>query len=1070
MAGSKVVNDRSSKRRIALLLGGTALVAVATFGPAVAADSTWTGTGGASWGAGANWDTNPAAPTTADRALLTGAGGGNQPTVFGGNNFSVGGVSMTGANTLTIQAGGTLNVVTSGGQSGLFTMSAGTLAGGGNLNVDTFTIAGGTATGVTITAGTAFNLTGGSVSAILAGAGALNASGAVTLSGVNSYTGGTTISGGQLTLGNAGALGNSSNSLTMTGGVLDLGGFVVTQNGGLLLQGGTVQDGSLNSSANFALQSGTVDASLSGASAVSKTTSGTVMLNAANGYTGGTTISGGQLTLGNAGALGNSSNSLTMTGGVLDLGGFVVTQNGGLLLQGGTVQNGTLSSSASFALQSGTVNASLSGAGAVSKTTSGTVTLTAANGYTGGTMISAGAVNVQNGAALGSGAVAVASGAALEVQGGITITNALTLNGTGASGGGALRNVSGANAYAGAITLAANTRMNSDAGTLTLSGGITGAFDLTIGGAGNGAITGTIDGTVTSLTKDGTGTFTLAGNNTYSGATTVNGGTLAVQGSLASSAVVVNGGGVLTGTGVVGATQINAGGALAAGDGTPGASMTLSSLALQAGAQYLVSINPTTSSFANVTGNATLGGATVGATFASGSYVEKRYTILTAGSITGSFDPTTVSTNLPSNFKTVLSYDATHAYLDLSLAFVAPSGIGLSVNQQNVANAITNYFDTNAAIPLVFGGLTPAGLTQLSGEIGSAPQQATFDAMGQFLGVMTDPFIVGRGGFDGGPSAYAGENLAFAATGADRSKRERDAYATMYAKAPVAPSFEQRWSVWTAGFGGSQKTDGNTIIGSNNTTSNLYATAVGADYRMSRDTMVGFALAGGGTSFTIAGNLGGGRSDLFQAGAYFRHAIGPAYVTGALAYGWQDIVTDRTVTVAGADRLRAEFNANAYSGRLEGGYRVVAQGFGWTPYAATQFTTFDLPAYAEQAVAGSNQFALAYNSKSVTDTRTELGLLADKAFVQTDGIVKLRSRVAWAHDFNPGRAAGATFQTLPGASFVVNGASVASDSALLTGAIEKVWRSGWSAAGIFEGEFSNATRFFAGKGVVRYAW
>lgn len=56
---------------------------------------------------------------------------------------------------------------------------------------------------------------------------------------------------------------------------------------------------------------------------------------------------------------------------------------------------------------------------------------------------------------------------------------------------------------------------------------------------------------------------------------------------------------------------------------------------------------------------------------------------------------------------------------------------------------------------------------------------------------------------------------------------------------------------------------------------------------------------------------------------YLRHVTGPSYISAALAYGWQDITTNRTVTVAGADQLRAEFNANAWSGRIEGGYRFV---------------------------------------------------------------------------------------------------------------------------------------------------
>ena len=62
---------------------------------------------------------------------------------------------------------------------------------------------------------------------------------------------------------------------------------------------------------------------------------------------------------------------------------------------------------------------------------------------------------------------------------------------------------------------------------------------------------------------------------------------------------------------------------------------------------------------------------------------------------------------------------------------------------------------------------------------------------------------------------------------------------------------------------------------------------------------------------------------------------------------------------------------------------------------AGQFTTFDLPAYAEQAIAGSNNFALSYNSKSVTDTRNELGLRADKSFAVQDGILTLHGRAAW---------------------------------------------------------------------------
>jgi autotransporter-associated beta strand protein len=573
------------------------------------------------------------------------------------------------------------------------------------------------------------------------------------------------------------------------------------------------------------------------------------------------------------------------------------------------------------------------------------------------------------------------------------------------------------------------------------------------------------------------GKETLSGVNTYTGATSINGGTLNITGSIASSALTsVNAGGTLTGTGTVGNTTVASGGIFAPGNGTPGSSMTVAgNLAFQSGALYLVQVNPSTSSFANVTGTANLNGA-AGAAFLTGNYIARQYTILTAaGGVNGAFSSFD-TLGIPAGFTASLGYDAHDVFLNLTLGFSPPTA--MNINQRNVANALTDFFNRTGGIPAVFGTLTSAGLTQLSGELATGSQQTTFDAMGLFMGLLTDPFIAGRGdpvsaGAGATPFAAEDEALAYASNGKPRSKSERDAYAAIYRKAPPPPAdpFTQRWSVWAAGYGGSQTTDGNTALGSNNTRSSIGGVAVGADYRFSPYTIAGFAIAGGGTNFSVNG-LGSGRSDLFQAGAFVRHNVGAAYITGALAYGWQDITTDRTVTVAGTDLLRANFNANAYSGRVEGGYRFVTpwMAMGITPYAAAQFVTFDLPAYAEQVIAGANTFALTYASKSVTDTRSELGLRSDKSFAMPNGIFTLRGRAAWAHDFNTDRSITPTFQTLPGASFVVNGAAHAPDSALVTASAEMKWLNGFSLAGTFEGEFSNVTASYAGKGVVRYAW
>jgi uncharacterized protein with beta-barrel porin domain len=114
--------------------------------------------------------------------------------------------------------------------------------------------------------------------------------------------------------------------------------------------------------------------------------------------------------------------------------------------------------------------------------------------------------------------------------------------------------------------------------------------------------------------------------------------------------------------------------------------------------------------------------------------------------------------------------------------------------------------------------------------------------------------------------------------------------------------------------------------------------------------------------------------------------------------------------------------------------------------------------------------ALSYGGKSATASRSELGVRTDKSFPVKDGIFTLRGRFVWAHDFNPDRNIAATFQTLPGASFVVNGAAQAQNAALTTASAEMKWLNGFSVAATFEGEFSDVTESYAGKGVVRHAW
>ncbi|MGJ5204665.1 autotransporter outer membrane beta-barrel domain-containing protein [Bradyrhizobium sp. HKCCYLR20261] len=804
---------------------------------------------------------------------------------------------------------------------------------------------------------------------------------------------------------------------------------------------------------------------------------GLLVLGGANVTLAGVTFTGTTATGGNGGAGGSAQNTAPAgNGGDGGTGG--AGNNGGASGGGGAGGSGGNTGTQGTAGTAGASFGDGGGGGGGSGTTNSNFYTINNNGGTGnagggtGGRGGDGVTNNQGSQGPGAdggygGAGGAARGGAIYVDAGATLTildspisGAAVTGGTGGSAGVGQgpSSFNGTNGAAG-VGAGAAIYLGGVTANIAVSGG-TVTYANTIGGSG--LVTGGIN---TALVKTGSGTLVLTAANTYIGNTVVNGGTLEVNGSAASSTLTtVNSGGTLAGVGTVRGTQINAGGTFAPGNGTPASTMTVSgNLAFQSGAIYLVQVDPTTASRASVTGTATLAG-TVNAVYAAGTYVAKKYTILTAtGGVSGTFSGVT-ATSAPAGFTSSLSYDANNAFLNLDLAV-----LGNNTNQINVNTALSNYFTRNGSIPVVFTGLTPAGLTQISGETATGSQQATFNAMTQFMGVMTDPFVGGRGEPSTpptGPTAYAGQELAYA-----QKRNPSDALAAIYTKAPPAVMARAGWSVWAAAFGGAQTTDGNAALGSNTATSNLYATAVGADYRFSPYTVAGFALAGGGTNFNVF-NGGGGRSDLFQAGGFVRHNIGAGYITGALAYGWQDITTNRTVTVAGIDQLRANFNANTYSGRIEGGHRFLTPWttVGITPYAAAQFTTFALPGYGERAVVGNNTFALAYGARNITATRSELGLRTDKSFALSDGIFTLRGRFAWAHDFNPDRSIAATFQALPGAAFVVNGARQASDSALTSASAEMKWTNGWSAAGTFEGEFSNDTRSYGGKAVVRYSW
>jgi uncharacterized protein with beta-barrel porin domain len=673
---------------------------------------------------------------------------------------------------------------------------------------------------------------------------------------------------------------------------------------------------------------------------------------------------------------------------------------------------------------------------------------------------------------------------------GIAVNNvATTVTNTGviSTGIGILvTNGSGASVFdSGTITGASGTAVqfaNAGGNTFTLgpgfavNGNVIGAGNDTfqLGGTGSGTFSLATIGQYTGFNTFNTvsGTWMVTGTLTQTQAWNVDGGTMLVAGSLTPTGGVTVAGGTLGGTGTVSNTTVNSG-VLAPGlPGTPGGSLNIAgNLVVNGGGAYQTDVSPTTASLARITGTAALNG-TLDANGTGGLYtVGAKYLVLTAAGGVANASTLEVTGNFGSSTP-VISQDANDLFLTLapaSLVSLLPSGAPRNV--ENIANAITaaNVGTPPLAIQNLFS-LAPTqlvnALNQISGEAATGAQVASFELTNSFLQLLTGPAGGGGGGLGGSPALPFGPEEAHVVP-----PDVELAYASAL-KATAA--YTPHWNSWGAAFGGSNSTSGDPSgTGSHDLSARTGGFAAGLDYRVTPDTVLGLALAGGATNWQLSAGLGGGRSDVFLAALYASKQWGQAYLSGALNYSSSWLSTSRTIGVAGPDTLSAAFNAQGAGGRLEGGYRINAwSSFNVTPYAAVQVQSFWTPAYSESGTLGAaDPLALARNAQLATDVRTELGSRFDQAFALADrGSVSLFGRLAWAHDRQSNPDFTATFVGLPTATFVVDGATPPTNLALATAGAE--WRvaGGWSLLMKFDGEFASGSTTYTGTARVRYIW
>ena len=549
---------------LSILLTSTALaLGLTLIAPQIMQAQAWDGSTDGNFLTGTNW-AGDVAPGAANNFVLNSGAIANQPTLgsagtatvnsglvsagtlaVNGNLTTATGLTVSGTGIITVGAGGSLT----GGLIG----SGGTATNLGTINAVTSTIgtftngAGGGVTGLVTTNG------GTVVLAATSSTGSLtNISGTTSVAG--SIGGNTSVSGGTVTLAAGADLADASTVAVSGTGTLTVNAAdtvaAVTQAGGIINGSNTLTTttfgqssgnlaGTISASGAKTLSGGIISGTLTGAGATTiqtgtATVSGTIV--------GNVTVASGTLRLDSSNAI---NGSITTTGSVISYANGV-NEASTLIVNSNTTQLEV--SGTDQATQSGVIS-ELSGPRPVEKIGVGTLTLSGANTYTGETTVTAGTLIAANNAALGTtaGGTTVVSGATLALSGGITTGDAITLNGTGAGGLGALRNLSGNNTVSGQITVATDARITSSTNQLGISGGITGAgTNLNFAGTGRTFITSAITTGAGSLTVDtttATGVVALWGTNTFTGGTTVNSGFLQLAGGLAladSGALTIN--------------------------------------------------------------------------------------------------------------------------------------------------------------------------------------------------------------------------------------------------------------------------------------------------------------------------------------------------------------------------------------------------------------------------------------------------------------------------------------------------------------------------------------------------
>ncbi|UVL11381.1 autotransporter domain-containing protein [Pseudomonas rhodesiae] len=497
-----------------------------------------------------------------------------------------------------------------------------------------------------------------------------------------------------------------------------------------------------------------------------------------------------------------------------------------------------------------------------------------------------------------------------------------------------------------------------------------------------------------SLIKSGAGSLVLNGDSTYRGATTVNGGLLAVNGTL-TSAVSVNDSGTLGGSGRIGALTVNRGGRVAPGNSV-GTLQVAGDVTLGAGSTYAVELTPSSSDRIVAGGKALLDGGTLtlalenSPTLLSGaqaqSLIGRQYSILqAAGGIEGQFGQV-----LP-NYLFLggsLDYAAGGVQLQVVRNDARFASVGATRNQRNVATAAEQLGAGNPVYESMVRSESLAaaqqGLQQLSGEI--------YPAIGAML--INDSLQL---------RDAVGERLRHVPTSGERN-------------------------LWLKALGAWGKTDARSETAG--ATTSLGGVLAGVDGALDEQTRVGLVAGYSDSSLSLgSGTHSSASIDSYHFGAYIGREWGNWRTTGGAAYSWHrgDVKRDLQYgDVSG--KQKAKLEARTAQLFTEAAYRIQLQPLALEPFANLAYVHLDSDGLHEKGDAA----ALHRGSERRDAVLSTLGARVLKTVALNDHQqLELSGSLGWQHSLTAVESEEHLGFVAGGPSFAVRSSPLLRDAALV---------------------------------------